>query len=190
MPGRAIGEIFMQDDSIYFKVMSLLLQYPDEGFIEALPELKSVVNQLPYGRCKAGIEGFLENVENCSTLEMRERYTALFDMNPSTTLNVTYHIWGDGEKRARLLTDLQQTYSSAGFEKTTTELPDFLPLMLEFMAEVPEARRFETIQKSLKGIEKVVERLRKTDPPYSDLLAPLAGILREEIKDRTLRSIA
>jgi nitrate reductase delta subunit len=174
----------MQDESIYFKVMSLLLQYPDEAYIRALPELKSAVDQLHHGQRRAGIEAFIADVEACSVLQLQERYTALFDMSPATTLNITYHLWGDGEKRARLLTGLQQEYACAGFEKTTAELPDFLPLILEFMAAVPQAQWSETIQKSLEGIETVVDRLRPIATPFAELLDPLASMFRQGTEKR------
>jgi len=175
----------MQDKSIYFKVVSLLLQYPDEAYIGALPELKSVVDEIHRGQCRAAIEAFIADVEIRSVLQLQERYTAIFDMSPSTTLNITYHLWGDGEKRARLLTRLQQMYAFAGFERTTAELPDFLPLMLEFMAAVPEARMSETIAQCVKGLETVVDRLREIAPPYAALLSPLADIFKDQTWEQT-----
>ena len=180
MAEKALGEIPMQDESIYFKVMSLLLQYPDETYIASLPQVKSAVKQLRHGQGRAGIETFLADLEACNLLQLQERYTALFDMSPSTTLNMTYHIWGDGEKRARLLTRLQQIYACAGFEKISAELPDFLPLMLEFMAAVPGAHRYEAIQKSLEGLERVVDRLKSVSSPYTVLLDSLAGKFRQQ----------
>ena len=175
----------MKDESKYFKVMSLLLQYPDEGYFEALPALKSVVAEMNLGRLRASIEAFLTDLEACSVLQVQQRYTALFDMNPSTTLNITYHLWGDGEKRARLLTLLQQEYACADLEKDSSELPDYLPLILEFMAAAPQAKSADAIQKSWEAIDTLVERLKPIAASYAELLAPLAGIFKEQAEQRT-----
>ena len=175
----------MQDEGKYFKVLSWLLQYPDDTYLGAVPEIKSVVEAMRPGPCKAAIKAFMAYLEAGTGLQLQERYTALFDMSPSTTMNMTYHLWGDGEKRARLLTGLQQEYARAGLEKSTTELPDHLPLILEFMAVVPQARQFETIKKSLAGIDKLVDHLQPVAASYAALLAPLSAMLKEQEQKRT-----
>jgi nitrate reductase delta subunit len=181
----SVGEEPMQDERRYFKLVSLLLQYPDEAWFGALPELKSVVDAMPEGRRKTAIEAFIADLEGHSALEVQTQYTALFDMSPSTTLNVTYHLWGDGEKRARLLSRLQQTYTRAGFERTSSELPDFLPMMLEFMAAVPRVEWSEPIQKSLETLDTLIDRLKPVAAPYSGLLEPLRSISGAKTQPRT-----
>ena len=110
-------------------------------------------------------------------------------MSPSTTLNVTYHLWGDGEKRARLLTRLQQVYARAGLQKKSFELPDFLPLILEFLANVPGATHAGAIKTSLKGVELLVERLKPIASHYSGLLESLMEFIMEPPEDRTAASV-
>jgi nitrate reductase delta subunit len=189
MPETTAGGILMQDENKYFKVISLLLQYPDDAYFGALPELKSAVDEMHRGRCRAAIEAFIADLEARSGFQLQERYTALFDMSPSTTLNMTYHLWGDGEKRARLLTRLQQEYACADLAKNSPELPDFLPLILEFLAAVPRAKRSDTIQKSLAGIDTLVERLKPIAAPYARLLEPLAGMFKEQANERTAAGV-
>jgi nitrate reductase delta subunit len=189
MPEKRSGGNLMQDENKYFKVISLLLQYPDEAYFGILPELKSVVEEMNPGQFRVSIEQFLADLEPGNALQVQERYTSLFDMNPSTTLNMTYHLWGDGEKRARLLTRLQQEYARAGLEKNSPELPDFLPLILEFLAVVPKAKRFDTIQKSLAGIDTLVARLKPIAAPYAGLLEPLAGMFNAQAEERAAAAV-
>ena len=174
----------MKDASPYFKIVSLLMQYPDKEYLRMLPELEATVKQLTPGRRRAAIEAFLADTRSRSALDLQERYTAAFDLNPATTLNMTYHLWGDGEKRAGLLTHLQQAYASAGYEKITAELPDFLPLVLEFMAAIPEARRHGAVRQCLAKLATVVDRLREIAPPYAELLHPLASIFENPTEAR------
>ena len=163
----------MQAESIYFKLTSVLLAYPDDAYLGMLTEIRSAADRLPTGRPKAAIEAFVQDLGSRHCLELQERYTALFDTSPATTLNMTYHLLGDGEKRAGLLTRLQQLYTYAGFERSSTELPDFLPLMLEFMAAVPDARESKAIRRCMQALAPLVERLADSEPPYAALLGPL-----------------
>ena len=166
----------MQDESNYFKMISFLLQFPDEAYFKTLPALHSVVEKMNRDLYRASIVVFLKDIEAYDALQVQEQYTALFDMSPSTTLNMTYHLWGDSEKRARLLTSLQQEYASADLEKSTSELPDYLPLILEYMAIVPHAKRSDVIKKSLQGLDTLFERLKPVAPSYARLLEPLTGM--------------
>jgi len=170
----------MKEQSIYYKLVSMLMAYPDRYFVRDLPELASAAAQLPAGRRKSGIEAFLATVKGHSTLQLQERYTAAFEMNPATTLNITYHIWGDGEKRAGALSRLQQLYAQAGYAKISTELPDYLPLMLEFLAVFPEAQQSGPFRRCFGKMDLLVDRLRKIAPPYAALLQPLAGMFKDQ----------
>jgi nitrate reductase delta subunit len=179
----------MNETDKYFKIVSLLLQYPNEAYFRALPEIKSMVSGMHDGPRKASIGQFLETLSAGDEIHAQEQYTALFDMSPSTTLNVTYHLWGDGEKRARLLTRLQQEYMGAGLEKQSSELPDFLPLILEFLATVPEAKKSQEIKKGLEGVTTLVERLKPVAPHYSGLLEPLTEIAVKPEKQPTTAKV-
>jgi len=175
----------MNETEKYIKLVSLLMQYPDEAYFRMLPEIKSLAGRMPRGPRRASIKKFIDHLEGKDRIRVQEQYTALFDMSPSTTLNVTYHLWGDGEKRARLLTRLQQVYAGEGLEKKSPELPDFLPLVLEFMASAPAAARFGAIKTSLKGVESLVVRLKPLASHYSGLLEPLKGLIMEQREEQT-----
>jgi nitrate reductase delta subunit len=144
---------------------------------------------MPRGPRRASIEKFITRLEGEDAIHVQEQYTALFDMSPSTTLNVTYHLWGDGEKRARLLTRLQQEYAGAGLEKKSLELPDFLPLILEFLASVPESKRSEVIKTSFEGVKTLVERLKPIASHYSGLLEPLLETIMVPAEEQTAVSL-
>lgn len=174
---------------IYFKLVSYLMQYPDDAYLQALPELETIAGQLNPGQERSGIEAFLADLKTHDALQLQERYTAVFDLNPLTTLNLTYHQWGDSEKRAAALTRLKRLYLNSGFETDTGELPDYLPLVLEFMASVSGARQSEPIRQCLTGLETIVDRLRPIAAPYAELLTPLSVTYRDQTEDRTAQGI-
>ena len=161
------------------KLVSELLQYPDEEFMKRLPDLEAVVAKLPDEENRNGFEQFIA--------ALQETYTAVFDMNPSTTLNVTYHLWGDGEKRADALARLKELYATAGYELSTGELPDYLPLMLEFLAFCPDARGIDVLWQCLGGLRPLIDRLGKTAPNYAVLLDVLAGSVSDRIGEGVFR---
>jgi nitrate reductase delta subunit len=180
----------MQDQGTYFKILSLLLQYPDEAFLAALPELEAAAAQLQRSRERTGIETFVAEIKTRRALDLQERYTAAFDLNPATTLNMTYHVLGESDKRAVLMARLQQAYTAAGYEKTTAELPDFLPLVLEFLALVPPECPPEAIRQCCAGLPTLVDRLETIAPFYGELLRPLAGLFGDPLAaDRSAESI-
>ena len=157
-----------------YQLISLLMQFPDTALLAGIPELDACAAQLDGSDGEKKIAEFLDYLKSQPLIRLQETYTAAFDMNPSTTLNMTYHLLGDGEKRAGMMALLRQLYFDAGYDCAPDELPDFLPLMLEFTAVCPEGTHMDLIDACLAEIGPLAARLRDTASPYSALLASLA----------------
>ncbi len=167
----------MNDDKrLFLKIISGILRYPDEELISSLDNLKRALEDLPVSGAKSACLDFLKYLEQTSLLRLQEVFTETFDLDPSTCLNLTYHRWGGGEERAEALIRLKRHYDEAGLEMATEELPDYLPLILEFMAanlngdstwiqkefEVSVrylSRRLQDKQSSFAGLFTVVEEI-------------------------------
>lgn len=156
--------------TILLQLISSLLHYPDEDLLGRLDELASAAADLKPGRERTALQAFLKELGRMSLIQVQERYTALFDMDPATTLNVTYHAYGDNEKRAAALARLQHHYEQAGWERVGGELPDYLPLMLEFLSVCPDPEHALPVRRCLQGMQPLVETLEKRAPAYADLL--------------------
>lgn len=163
----------------YLKLLSILLDYPDEGFLNGLSEVGGAVALLPEGEQRSSLDAFLQEIKSLSPIRAQERYTSVFDLTPSTTLNMTYHPCGDGEKRAGILVHLQQVYGCSGYTPNSGDLPDYLPMMLEFLSLCPDAPGQEVLWNCLEPLEGLIVRLRETAPPYAALLMPLEGIRKK-----------
>lgn len=161
-----------------YQILSLLLAYPDDRLYAALPSVAAAVAQWPAGRLKDGLQSTLAQMAAEDLLRLQETYTAAFDLDPAGTLNLTYHLWRDSEKRSAALAGLHQLYQDAGWETTTGELPDYLPLMLEFMVIRPEARPHDLIRTCLGCLEDLTDTVRTKAPHYAALLALLDEDLR------------
>jgi nitrate reductase delta subunit len=157
-----------------YRIIAAMLQYPDPNWLDRIPEVAAWIRQLPAGRTRRAISGFLDYLASQPLLHLQENYTAAFDLNPATTLNMSWHLSGDDRKRAAMLSRLQQSYRSAGYDGPADDLPDFLPAMVEFLAVCRDGEALDPIRQCLSGLDGLVQRLRETAPPYAHLLALLA----------------
>ena len=172
----------MKKDPIHpLRLLSALLQYPDHDLLSQIEMIETEIEDVPSKEMKKCMNDFLLYLKTHSPIHLQEDYTTAFDMNPSTTLNLTYQLYGDNEKRADMLARLQQRYQDAGYERTTGELPDYLPMMLEFLSVCPDTENTELIWECLRGLEDVVDRLQKAAPPYAALLQPLIPMVANRI---------
>ncbi len=167
----------MDDHRKYFSLLALLLQYPDDDLRRQLSAVEDWTAGPATGGQGASVAAFLDELKSRPPLELQKKYTAAFDLNPSTTLNFTYHLWKDGEKRSAVLANLEKIYRDAGYERISHELPDYLPLMLEFLSVRPDADGVDLIWACLQEIRGYIERLEAIAPAYAALLQPLAPIV-------------
>jgi nitrate reductase molybdenum cofactor assembly chaperone NarJ/NarW len=165
---------------IQMKIISLLLQYPDEGFRRSLPSFEACVEHLPHSSARDKLVQFITYLQATPLLRLQETYTETFDLDPSTCLNLTYHLLGDGEKRGNVMAGLQQIYFEAGYETIAGELPDYLPLMLEFLSECPDSGGAGMLWSYLGAVEKPAGCLRDSGNPYSLLLDVVRDIVQRQ----------
>ena len=160
-------------------VLSVLLHYPDEELFKRLDEIASVADHSCPADVKSAIQAFVNELNTHSLIQVQESYTALFDIDPKTTMNMTHHAFGDNEKRAAALAHLQHNYEQAGWERITGELPDYLPMMLEFLSICPHPEHTEPVWHCLQGMQPLVARLEKKAPAYAALLQPIVRMAAE-----------
>jgi nitrate reductase delta subunit len=156
------------------RLLSVLLDYPDDALLGRLDEIGDIAGRLPSGEIKNAVEIFLAYLKSHAPLRLQENYTAAFEMHPAGTLNLTWHVFGDNEKRAAALVRLKQVYGRAGWERTGAELPDYLPLMLEFLSICEQPEGAAAVWRHMQGLAPLAAHLEKTAPAYAALLQPLA----------------
>ncbi len=162
--------------NVQIKLISCLLQYPDESLFRWLPEFKQVLDEIESISVRNTYDQILAYFEQTSLIQLQEQYTDTFDLTPSNCMNLTYHRWGDTEKRGPALAHLEEIYQTAGFECTSSELPDFLPLILEFISERPDVANSEIIPIYGTVVETLAERLGQAGNPYALLFEQLIDI--------------
>ena len=121
------------------KLLSLLLQYPDGELLAARAELREAAAELAPERGTRELRRFLDWYCEQPGDELQARYVETFDFAKRASLHLTYHTFGDRRQRGMALLNLKQRYGAAGLDLLDGELPDYLPVMLEFAALAPEA---------------------------------------------------
>ncbi|MGZ4386217.1 MAG: nitrate reductase molybdenum cofactor assembly chaperone [Gaiellaceae bacterium] len=160
-----------------YKLISVLLRYPDERVVEAREEILAAIDELPGSPAKAPLERFAEHLAALSPLELAQAYVETFDLHRRTSLHLTYYLHGDTRKRGMALLRLKHLYREAGLETTTGELPDYLPLVLEFASLAPAELATTLLREQRPALELLRSGLEQAESPYAALLEALCRSL-------------
>ena len=156
-----------------YKLLSALLEYPDQELIDHIPELRELINQdgdISEKEC-ASLLKFVNYLEQAQLTQLQAEYVETFDMKPENSLHLTHHLFGDDKNRGPALIDLGELYKDYGVEIFTNELPDYLPLVLEFTAYLDDSESTVFLSDAKKVFEVLNSNLEKTGSPYASLTA-------------------
>ncbi|WP_373499897.1 nitrate reductase molybdenum cofactor assembly chaperone [Desulfococcus sp.] len=167
-----------ENDRMQLKVIGFLLEYPDAAWMNALAGLDGVVAALEDGRGRQALRRFLGYAGGTPGIRLQETYTAAFDLNPSASLNLSYHLMGDSEDRGKALAGLLGVYHREGYDVAAGELPDYLPMVLEFLSVCPEPEGADLLWSCLGKVSTLAAHLEEEGHPYAGLLGLAADILR------------
>ncbi len=167
--------------AVTYKALSALLSYPSQDLKAATGEIREVLHRekLLSASALEAIEPLLADFEAMDVYELQERFVLLFDRSRTLSLNLFEHVHGESRERGPAMVDLLETYRAGGFELASTELPDHLPILLEFMSTQPEAAAREILQDAGHIIAALAERLNRRESPYAAVLAGLAELAGE-----------
>lgn len=129
---------------LLFRALSALLSYPSRDMRQALPEIADVVRSTPLlaPRERGGLLELIAELGSGDLLKAEERYVDLFDRGRALSLHLFEHLHGDSRDRGEAMVDLKRVYERAGFDLSARELPDYLPVLLEYLScrDLAEAR--------------------------------------------------
>jgi nitrate reductase delta subunit len=160
-----------------FKLASLLLHYPDDEVVRGKEEIGEAVDQLGRSMAAQAILRFYIWWSGMTLIELQEHYVHTFDQQPASSLYLTFLLRGDTRDRGRLLVELKRRYADAGLLLEPIELPDYLPVMLEFAAFAPRGEGIELLREYRLPIEATRKVLRSAESPYADLLDAIVSVL-------------
>jgi nitrate reductase delta subunit len=126
----------MDRSLIILRALGALLGYPGQSLREALPEIAEAVrgSTLLAAPERDAVLALVEELASSEPLRAEEAYVELFDRGRSTSLHLFEHVHGEARDRGAAMVELKQLYAAAGFELATRELPDYLPVVLEYLS--------------------------------------------------------
>jgi nitrate reductase delta subunit len=164
------------DPALLYKITSILLCYPDDQVLAYLDDVAAALPAISSSRARRRLAQVVDWLGTVSSTEAAAHYVSTFDHNRRRSLYLTYYRHGDTRARGMALLTLKHTYRSAGYPPPEHELPDFLPLILEFAALAPDAGTRVLIQCQA-GLELLARALHEVASPYHHLLDVLCGQL-------------
>ena len=149
---------------------SLLLQYPDEELLAAQAQVVDAIHALPRSPGATALERFCDWWTRTDPLAVAQHYVETLDLDKRSGLYLTFYGEGDKRERGSALLRLKRLYRAAGLPLQGTELPDYLPVMLEFAAAAPPGYGEVVLREHHAALELVRLSLRERESPYAHLI--------------------
>ena len=177
-----------------FKVLSLLLRYPESDWLGALPELEqALAAEADFnGDASARLEPLFAQLRETGLIALQENYVATFDRNPSHSLHLFEHIHGESRDRGSAMIDLLNEYWKHDFDASASELPDYVPLFLEFLSLLPAEEALELLGDAVHVLATIGRKLDANGSPYAaafHVLETLSPVAAQELADPPVRDM-
>ena len=154
-----------------YTILSRLLDYPDQELMDNLATIHEALQQAHVDEDEQHVLAtFLRQLKDESLLQLQQDYVQTFDMVPEHSLHLTHHLFGDDRGRGPALVDLGEHYKGMGLELKSGEIPDYLPLILEYVATQDEMGARVFLADAAKVLTVVAANLEKAKSPYAPLI--------------------
>ncbi|MGA7179362.1 MAG: nitrate reductase molybdenum cofactor assembly chaperone [Thiobacillaceae bacterium] len=177
-----------------FKVLSLLLCYPEAEWLAALPEMEhALIAEAGFnGSADAVLAPLFALLRQTELIPLQENYVATFDRNPSHSLHLFEHIHGESRDRGSAMIDLLEEYWKRDFDASSSELPDYVPLFLEFLSLLPAEDALALLGDAVHVLAAVGRKLDANGSPYAtafQVLEALSPVAAQELADPPVRDM-
>jgi nitrate reductase delta subunit len=166
------------------KLASVLLQYPTTALFDGLDALEDFAAGTAPKSARASFGRFLDWLRVTAPSQVAQHYVQTFDLHRRCTLYLTYYRYGDTRKRGMAMIIFKTAYRDAGFVPSDDELPDYLPMVLDFAALCPRGQRLLSGHRA--DLELLRRNLTKAESPYADVvaavIADLPGLGKRELQ--------
>ncbi len=170
-----------------FKALGILLWYPTTEWLEGASDLCDLIEQeaLVNKDQAAALRSLVHQLKQTDLLELQEDYVDTFDRVRSLSLHLFEHVHGESRDRGQAMVDLAERYKEQGFSLAASELPDYLPVFLEYLSMIPKEEALEELANTGHILAALGKRLAERGSPYStvlDTLTLLAGKVPEKVE--------
>ncbi|HRD48833.1 MAG: nitrate reductase molybdenum cofactor assembly chaperone [Candidatus Competibacter sp.] len=163
------------------KILSALLCYPQADMQAALGEMAEAPDLetwLPE-RERRALRALMAQMERTDLMELQERYVATFDRGRALSLHLFEHVHGQSRDRGQAMVNLLEMYRRHGFDLNARELPDYIPLFLEYLAQRPAGEALDSLTDAMHVITLIGARLAERGNDYHVVFDALAALVGE-----------
>jgi nitrate reductase delta subunit len=167
---------------IALRALGALLTYPREELLANLPEIAAALDWCPAipSAAQQRLRELIGALRRADSLELEETYVDLFDRTRSLSLHLFEHVHGDSRDRGAAMVDLKLTYERAGFQLKGGELPDFLPVLLEYLSCCPREEAFDMLGDCAHILRAIGQRLVGRGSGYAAVFEALLAVVAEQ----------
>ena len=164
------------------KALSLILSYPSQALQEAMPEIGAVLaaDRRIAPDTRAALQALTGQMAQGDLYDLQESYVMLFDRSRTLSLNLFEHVHGESRDRGGAMVSLIETYRAGGFEPATTELPDHLPVLLEYLSTRPLPEAEALLADAAHILVALADRLTRRESAYAGVLSALVTLVVTE----------
>lgn len=168
--------------SVSLRVLARLLAYPDAELQQDLPDLDAALQSEHCLRPERQIEllALIMLLQNGTRLDNEAHYVEVFDRGRATSLHLFEHVHGDSRERGPAMIDLTQTYEKAGLFLAAGEMPDYLPVLLEFASTQPPQEARALLGEMAHIFNAIFQALQQRQSAYASVLGALLELSGEK----------
>lgn len=164
--------------ALIYRALGLMLGYPSEEQRQMMPAILGVIGE--EGRIPAPVAKALtrlgERLAEADVYDLQEDYVQVFDRTRTLSLNLYEHVHGESRDRGQAMANLVELYRQHGLEMSAKELPDYLPVFLDFLSVLPDDQAASLLGEAAHVLEALAERLHKKSSPYRAVFGALVAL--------------
>lgn len=160
---------------VSLRALSALLTYPTSDLQLAIGDIRAALASEGLVD-PASLATLLSELAFADLIDIQERYVDLFDKTRRLSLHLFEHVHGESRDRGQAMVDLGQLYEAGGLDMTANELPDFLPLFLEFLSTRPLEEAKSHLGNAAHIVAALEGRLIAKGSPYAAVFTALVGL--------------
>ncbi|TAM00290.1 MAG: nitrate reductase molybdenum cofactor assembly chaperone [Paraburkholderia sp.] len=171
-----------------YRLIATLLEYPEPALVEALDEVRAMVrDERAFGaEVREKLLRFIDYLGSRELLALQENYVALFDRGRSTSLHLFEHVHGESRDRGQAMIDLLQMYEKHGMLLRPGQLPDYLPVFLEYLSILDAGEAHKLLGETAEILQSITAGLARRNSHYAYVigaLLPFAGLGKTELPE-------
>jgi len=177
--------------ALTYKALALLLRYPDGDVQQLAQDAAAALDAealIPRATRRA-LAKLASEIAGGDLFDLQERYVDLFDRTRSLSLNLYEHVHGESRDRGQAMVGLLELYRSRGLELSARELPDYLPVFLEFLSALPATEAASLLGESAHVVAAIGERLQRRASPYQAVFAALGALASAAPDEQALTAL-